>query len=1135
MQTLLITILIVCALLPSSTLAVMGNYVDFNATATLTNRPFEIHHVFAKDELCDYPRPYVNDSTKSTWQSNVVSRWQASSKCASGSVRVAYIMFHHDVTSGTRYRIDFRNSTTMCSAGDGSESTCLNAGYDESGMLARSWEVIMQVTAWPTSSTATTQTINARTMMTAGKWAYRYIRGPVATQVIVEDRSTSRAYDFGWRETRAARLTSNLLSGATSFTVAADWSAITRPFKVQFPYELVSICFVSYDAGTKLSTMYVGTTNGANSGCATSAGRDITGGGSGSNQYATGFHNIVRLHNPNLTHVGGISGPSSTSFEVSNVAGITNVTLLKAQGELLRICSSAASVLYVGTAAWPCDATSVDGRNWLGTRNIGKSSSDNDNTGYTSGFSFDNWSLLTDVWTNAEQDRYKSLHPVFVLTFFNDWAATGIEYHLTDTWTDRLQDQYYSVVLKRSGDVTVSTMNQVVHKAMTMWKYPDGPVVGTYGTNLGERRVWDGVAPTAGWYDHNLPYLRYTGVIPYDPSVQLSQYAIDTLRYSENRSHSIGTTYAWENGDKGAIPVAANWANTNTRMNCAFLTKNIPGEGGRGDIAPLQLWFATALYAPRFAGTLTGASEWEMPTYGAAACGGYLPFHLWESDTDTNLKFCYDTSQPVGYRSCSGSNTSIAAFGYPYSVDARTDKNIIFATGDDTGYQYQGNQSWNNYVVTNGPSHWAPQCWAAWLLTGDWYYEQCNRDEANWMMFMANSTATTRKGSWVWPGATNGSRPISWYLRTIGLAMWAEPWTPSSASPYYELYLNKLKTWVAVNEGRYNITDGSFYEACADPNDTSSTKWCWGRRTVERDSPTTESSVAWFAKFCCWWVPSPDQGHALTGYAQKTQSSWMDSLGIVSMGWIINMGFADFAKPIMDRVYLRDRVDRLTSPLLPSIINNGEYRDPGTPCTPEGTPVLPDCLYQNTELLGDGSRPLQAGYPATYSSWANWWNSWNSTAKAKITPDNDGDEQSGYWTIFYASVQFSERVRPTHLTQSGHKAIDKVNYITRYRKGRTTGTPMWTFSPQKLHRINIRVTPRGSGNAYVSFRAPNGGPCSYIVGSNWPASTMDTNDTVIPAGSLARSFALTGQAAGTRYLRVTCGESARGEISYTQD
>ena len=58
----LIILLVLFILLPVSTFAVMGNYVDFNATATLTNRPFEIQHEFAKDELCNYPRPYVNDA-----------------------------------------------------------------------------------------------------------------------------------------------------------------------------------------------------------------------------------------------------------------------------------------------------------------------------------------------------------------------------------------------------------------------------------------------------------------------------------------------------------------------------------------------------------------------------------------------------------------------------------------------------------------------------------------------------------------------------------------------------------------------------------------------------------------------------------------------------------------------------------------------------------------------------------------------------------------------------------------------------------------------------------------------------------------------------------------------------------------
>lgn len=1108
--------------------AEMGNFNKWTPSGTQANRPMEFFPTFAKDEICDYPKPYVDGVAKAEFQANVYSRWPASAACPSGSVRKSWVWFHYDNTAGTTYKVDYRNSPSPCHLP--SAAACDAAAYDQAGLLARTWEATMEVAPYPASAGATTRVPNARSMIAAGKWTKR-VGGPLVTQVIVEDRTTARSEDFGWREKRSARVTTTLQNDNTSFAVAADWSTLTRPFKVMVDYEIVSICYVSYTSATGISILTVGTTNGTSPACATFTGRAQLGTGAGYH-YANEVRTLARLYDESgsaLLHVSGLeSNQYSTSITVNNAASINDVTFLKARFEIIRICNKSGNVLTVGTGSWGC-APSGTGRTWWGSRHAVKIQDGSTGGGYPANFSFDNWSTLNDVWTDASSDNYKSLHPVFVLTFWNNWPAIGIEYHITNTWSDRLQDQYYSLTLKRRGNTVVTTIPDVTQKAMTMWKYPDGPVVGTYTDTIADRKVWDGTTPIGVKYDFNLPYLRYTGVIASDPNLKLDQSALDMVTGSTNRYTSEGQTFAWENSDKGAIPRNSLWANANHRTNCVYLTKEIPMPGGRGDIAPLPLWYVTGLYAMN--SNLSGADKWYEAMFGVASCQGSIPLHVWEGDIGTSRKFCYDTNTTVENRSCTNANATVPAFGYPWSIDSRPTACLTFNQGcsDQDPYEklmMQGDQGLSNWNVGYGPTHWPVQNFVPWLLSGDWYYERGSLDEGAFIILTSSGSHGSRKDSWGIFNPTSGSRSISWSIRSVALSMW----TAKETSPEFQYFENKLKTWAAINEGRYNITNGLFYAPCADVNDKTSTKWCYGRRTVERDAATKEGDIPFLASFCCWWVPSDDQGNVMTGWAQMVQSDWMENFGIISAGWAINMGFADFLKPIYDRVYARDRVERILDPSLPTIFTNGEYRSPGTPCRPEGAFYSPDC--RNVDL--DGSSNLNAGVQRRYTSRLHWWNSWNNTAKAKNNPDNDQDKQGGYWSVYHSAVMFSERVRtPSGLT--GTRAIEKVRQISRYREGKTEADPQFTFTPQMEHSLDVRAYPSTGGNLTIVFRAPNGGACSYLISSGYPNSSLDDQDVVVPVGATMRTVVLSGQTPGSKTVRVTCGNAARGIAAYTQN
>jgi hypothetical protein len=154
-------------------------------------RPFTISRVFAQGEISNFAQPVINGAAPAAWQNDVKTRWP------DGSLRHVLISFMAAMGGGSSVSVSFVNNPNRCSSGG--SAACDAAALDQQGMLnfntgggTGSWGARLDATA-----SGITKSIDIKTMLGAGKWSY-WLRGPVATQVIVEDRSTALSYDFGW-------------------------------------------------------------------------------------------------------------------------------------------------------------------------------------------------------------------------------------------------------------------------------------------------------------------------------------------------------------------------------------------------------------------------------------------------------------------------------------------------------------------------------------------------------------------------------------------------------------------------------------------------------------------------------------------------------------------------------------------------------------------------------------------------------------------------------------------------------------------------------------------------------------------------------------------------------------------------
>jgi hypothetical protein len=170
--------------------SVVSNEIWISSTSgnTLTNRPFTISRFFAQREIADCPQAVVEDEAVES-QCDVKTRW------ADGSVQHALVTFFATVPGRGRLRVRFINQAKgdetgltrdqMFEFADGKWGAGIAAGArvvdDSEPVFVNAKDIL---SAWDSTPADT---------------RVRYwLRGPLVTQVIVEDKSAGTPFDFGW-------------------------------------------------------------------------------------------------------------------------------------------------------------------------------------------------------------------------------------------------------------------------------------------------------------------------------------------------------------------------------------------------------------------------------------------------------------------------------------------------------------------------------------------------------------------------------------------------------------------------------------------------------------------------------------------------------------------------------------------------------------------------------------------------------------------------------------------------------------------------------------------------------------------------------------------------------------------------
>lgn len=185
---------ILLALLTLPALALDNAVILQEAAGTAQpGRPVTISRFFAQGEFPSgtYPKPRVDGVEADAWQADVKTRWP------DGSLQHALVSLRASVNANAAAKVDFVKDTKACHLG--APGVCESAALTTQQML--DFDAGAGVGAWSAQIRATLNGISVtrdgRAMLGSGKWSY-WLRGPVVTQVLVEDLTTALAYNFGW-------------------------------------------------------------------------------------------------------------------------------------------------------------------------------------------------------------------------------------------------------------------------------------------------------------------------------------------------------------------------------------------------------------------------------------------------------------------------------------------------------------------------------------------------------------------------------------------------------------------------------------------------------------------------------------------------------------------------------------------------------------------------------------------------------------------------------------------------------------------------------------------------------------------------------------------------------------------------
>ncbi|MFZ5926185.1 MAG: hypothetical protein ACOYX1_01945 [Acidobacteriota bacterium] len=391
------------------------------------------------------------------------------------------------------------------------------------------------------------------------------------------------------------------------------------------------------------------------------------------------------------------------------------------------------------------------------------------------GFDYDfGWQWDGSNWQAPSSDTYRSVHPMFELSFYPGWNGVETGFRVENAWWTKLQTLKLKLEFLAGNPATpvyAKTNYDLEAKAASSYY------------------AWSGAEPGAVVVDRNLPYLVATRILPpYDTTIQLDSATLSTFlsRWPAN----VGTDDAGRPDPRSCT----------TQNPCAYIKVDMPGTGDSdnfGILPRFQLFYLYAMGDSRFS-VATRKEAFDKLVVGSGDAAVTISVHYRESITGA-------TPDSRNYLDWPDDQTT-PAFGRIKSISAHPDARC---NGYDNSGAYPAQYICpscppRTHTWTYNPAHWPSLFSLPYILTGRWtYLMSLQESAASWIAYDHPDYA--RHQGWGIQYVASEPRIAARPLREL---MWAFLLSPDSPEKQY--FAGKLKNNDAAYEGVFDVRDGLY-------------------------------------------------------------------------------------------------------------------------------------------------------------------------------------------------------------------------------------------------------------------------------------------------------------------------------------
>lgn len=391
------------------------------------------------------------------------------------------------------------------------------------------------------------------------------------------------------------------------------------------------------------------------------------------------------------------------------------------------------------------------------------------------GFDYDfGWQWNGTNWQAPTDDRFRSVHPMFELSFYPGWNGVETGFRVENSWWRKLQ------TLKLKLEFLAGNPAAPIY-AKTNYDLESKAASSYYG--------WSGAEPGAVLVDRNFPYLVATRILPpYDLNIQINTSIITS--YLNQWPANVGT-------DDFNRPDPRSCTTQNP---CAYIKTDMPGTGDHPNFGIIPRWQIAYLYAmgdSRFSVTQR-LQAFERLIVGSGDAAVTIPIHYRESLTGMTPDYRNYFNWPE--------DTATPSFGQIKSISAHPDGR--FGNFDNSGpypalYVCSGCPARTHIWLPDG-AHWPSLYSVPYILTGRWTYLMSMQQAAALWIGWDNPGYARHNGWGIFYDGANPRGPA----RMMKEVMWAYLLSPES--PEREYFASILRNNDAAYEGLFNIRDGTY-------------------------------------------------------------------------------------------------------------------------------------------------------------------------------------------------------------------------------------------------------------------------------------------------------------------------------------